>query len=350
MVKKTSLLVNLGMVALLGLVPLRVSRNLEGLVNRAEATILRVGGGEGDYPTLQSAINAAAPYDSVLVRDGTIGWSENPRYIDHLPIQINGSQNHGGNLTIMSEHGREYTRIDNWNYAAGVVWVANVNDVVVQGFSIDGRYSPYTLSGAYVGIECRYSSQVRISDCYPFNTGNKAINSLNSHLLVEDSKIQVDAPAGRGVANTNSTDSIIRRNYFTVGPTAFSYITADGDTIAFNAIDPTSTAELYDNTYDVPPHGGGTLVDPPWRAVIDYGPANIHATTEVITPYHEEIQYLRDYGTPEQQAAYNCPAITDIHDIPGRGLVDLFGIQTSVGEGDRYSEPSSWGGIKTIYK
>ena len=61
-----------------------------------------------------------------------------------------------------------------------------------------------------------------------------------------------------------------------------------------------------------------------------------------------EIDFLRTYGTPEEQAAYNCPVITDYHDNPSLGFVDLFGVQTSVA--NPYSTPSSWGGLKIEYK
>jgi|SRR3989344_478780 len=342
--RKASLFAGLGLASLLSLAPIK---GIEHIVNNADANVLVVGGGSGEYPTLQSAINAAAPSDTVLARDRVFGRSENPLYVEYFPIIIDGNtQAHGGNLTIMSEHGRDYTEMENWDGAYILVSIQNVGDgLLLKGFSIDGQFSPSTDSGGLVGIDIRYASPI-ISECSIFNS-EKTIYGLDSDFTLQDSDvITVYAPSGRGVVASNYSNPTISRNHFMFGQGTLPSFTYFVEPAIHLATDLTTTPELNSNIFDGPPET--SLTPALWEAIRVYGPIGFSAENETITPYATEIDFLRTYGTLEEQANYNCPAITDYHDDPSLGFVDLFGIQTSVES--PYSTPSSWGGLKTEYK
>ena len=354
--KKASLLARLGAAAFLALAPIKAdfSRGLENIVENAEARIIHVGGGSGYYPTLQSAINAAAPSDTVLIPDGTIGWSPNPLYRDTFPITIDGqTQAHGGNLTIMSEHGRDHTTLQNWNDSGLVMEIRNVgSNSTIQGFSVDGQWSPSSSTGAHLGLQIWGTSSPIIKNCSFYGTEVTNFYTRDSSApLIQNCDIIVGTSFGRGVEiGFNSSPAIIE-NHFMTSPTALSSFIATQDTIAYIAIGEDANPIVQGDTYDQPGGGGALLVDSiPWRAILNYSPHNISAITEIITPYQTTIDALRTSGTPEQQAAYNCPAITDVHDVSGIGLVNLFGFRTSVPSVQPHYTSSSWGRLKTEYK
>ena len=74
-----------------------------------------------DYPTIQEAINAASPGDTIIVREGT--------YYENLVVNVSG-------IVLRSEMGAEKTIIDG-NFTGTVVEIS-ANNVTIEGFTIKG--------------------------------------------------------------------------------------------------------------------------------------------------------------------------------------------------------------------
>ncbi len=84
-----------------------------------------------DYPTIQQAVDAALPGDTIIVRDGT--------YVENIFV-------HTPNLTIKSESGPENCIVqspDKW-----VPFVVGVDYTIISGFTIENGSAGITFESA----------------------------------------------------------------------------------------------------------------------------------------------------------------------------------------------------------
>ncbi len=109
---------------LIGLSAVGLSASMEGIITVCPIETLAC-----DYQTIQAALNAAQPGDTILVAPGT--------YTEQLILK--------SNLTLKASHGPEVTLITATN--GPIVSGDNVVSVTVQGFSISGQNPVTTVVG-----------------------------------------------------------------------------------------------------------------------------------------------------------------------------------------------------------
>ena len=143
-----------------------------------------------NYPTIQAAVNAASPGDTIIVRDGT--YTENVNvYKDHL--------------TIQSENGAEVT----------IVQAANPNDHVFEVTADYVNISRFTVKGVgYGGIYLNGSYSNHVEHC---NISANVIqgNSDGIHLRYSSSNTLVANAAssnGRAIYLLLSPNNILNNN------------------------------------------------------------------------------------------------------------------------------------------
>ena len=115
-----------------------------------------------DYPTIQQAINAAIPADTVYVRAGT--------YYEHVTI--------GKSLTLQGED-RETTIIDG-GATGKVVTAVSTSNVTVSGFTVRNGGSSSQGYDKDAGIALRYTSYSLISDCIVTSNGLNGLYAYQS--------------------------------------------------------------------------------------------------------------------------------------------------------------------------
>jgi len=187
------------------------------------ATDIFVGPGE-TYTTIQSAVIAANPFDTIIVRDGT--------YTENVNVDVN-------NLTIRSENGSESTIVQATNPNDHVFEVI-ADSVTVSGFSVNGateyrrdgirllnvehcNLSDNKVTNNYNGIVLEYSSNNTVtgnnvstnnwigvflkgpSSNNNTVTGNNVSNNRNGILLYSSSN---DNILTGNTANSNDVDGI----------------------------------------------------------------------------------------------------------------------------------------------
>lgn len=166
-----------------------------------------------DYPTIQSAINAATNGDIVIVAPDSIHGGPYYENIDFM----------GKSIVVMSEEGPESTTIDGQR-SGSVVTFANGEGIgsILKGFTItngDGVYQPPFYQGA--GIWCSNASPTiehniitRNFDLEPSRTlqGGGIYCSGSSARIKHNIITQNEAEAGAGICVRDSTDLIINNN------------------------------------------------------------------------------------------------------------------------------------------
>ena len=199
---------------------------LPALVGKVEASPVTIYVPD-DYPTIQAAVDAASPSDTIIVRDGT--------YTENIDIDKD-------HLTIQSENGAEVT----------IVQAANPNDSVfevtsdyvnINGFTMKGAHTCYAGIFIYhagycnifnnicenngLGIWLGYSDNnilhgnVMVLNRYNFGVGGDSyVNNIDSsntvdgrpiYYLVDVDHRVIDAATNAGyVAVVNSTDIIVK--------------------------------------------------------------------------------------------------------------------------------------------
>jgi len=117
-----------------------------GVANAEPATIYV----PDDYTTIQAAVNAANPGDSIIVRDGT--------YIENINVNKNS-------LTIRSENGANVTTVRAAN-PNDHVFEVKANRVQITGFNVKGLTGPVVeeAAGIYLSGET-YHCRVSDNDC-----------------------------------------------------------------------------------------------------------------------------------------------------------------------------------------
>jgi parallel beta-helix repeat protein len=128
-----------------------------------------------DYSTIQAAVDAASPGDTIIVRDGT--YTEN--------IDVNTD-----NLTIQSENGAEATIVQAAN-SEDHVFEVTADYVQIGGFTVRGTYKPEGQnSGIYLDkVNYCNISQNRVSDnrlgitVYDSSNNTLASNTVSDNIF-----------------------------------------------------------------------------------------------------------------------------------------------------------------------
>jgi parallel beta-helix repeat protein len=166
-----------------------------------------------DYPTIQAAVDAASPGDTIIVRDGT--------YIEN--VDVNKS------LTIRSENGAEVTIVQAAN-PNDPVFEVRVNYVSISGFTVKGatgtsgiylnsaNYSEISnnkLSDNNWGIHLLAANNNKINNCTVYGSERGIYLEHSSHNVVENCTLQ--GPGGEEgqsfgiwIEYEESTDNLIK--------------------------------------------------------------------------------------------------------------------------------------------
>ncbi|AKB25407.1 cell surface protein [Methanosarcina sp. MTP4] len=140
------------------------------LISVTDASLLYVDDdGTADFSSIQAAVDAASPYATIIVRNGT--YTEN--------VDVDRA------LTIISESGPEYTEVKAANPKDSVFYVT-ADGVNISGFSVSGgsellSSSTYSTAGIwlYEVRDCNISGNVLSDNCcgiYVISSGNCTLN------------------------------------------------------------------------------------------------------------------------------------------------------------------------------
>ena len=141
-----------------------------------------------DYSTIQAAVNAASPGDTVIVRDGT--------YIENVDV----NKDH---LTIRSEHGAEVTIVQAAN-SRDYVFEVSADYVNIDGFMVTGAV------GSYSGIYLNNVQHCNISNQRVWQNGHGiVIGYSNSNRIVSNA---LNSNVYSGINMLHSTSNIIQGN------------------------------------------------------------------------------------------------------------------------------------------
>jgi hypothetical protein len=156
------------------------------------------------YPTINAALDASGPGDTVLVAPGTYTEAETrgtpPFQITSLAFLVDG-------VTLVSEAGPSSTTLDLSQAVivkAGIVVVGGhlSQPVTVEGFTLTG--TPAAVMGGR-GMDFQVCQQVTVRNCIFLGTG-VAISPYASTTSVIDCEFyDCDALGGGAIASTNST-------------------------------------------------------------------------------------------------------------------------------------------------
>ncbi|AKB28336.1 hypothetical protein MSSIT_1617 [Methanosarcina siciliae T4/M] len=130
---------------------------------------LYVGGGSGNYTTIQAAVDNASPGDTIIVYPGT--------YTEVIDVDV-------ANLTIRSLSGNpDDTIVRTFSPSHNFKVIAN--NVTISGFNITGE-------GYYTGV---------------FITGVSGVNIINNKFSGNDCAIQMESSGGCNLINNTVSDS-----------------------------------------------------------------------------------------------------------------------------------------------
>ncbi len=162
---------------------------------------LYVGPGE-TYTTIQAAVDAASPGNTIIVRDGT--YTEN--------VDVNKS------LTIQSENGATSTTVQAANSSDHVFHVT-ADNVTIIGFTVTGANTNYS-AGIYLGISfgngvdyCTISNNtasnnyggIRLQDSNNNTITNNTANSNSDYGIMLANSANNNIIAGNTTSNNNSS-------------------------------------------------------------------------------------------------------------------------------------------------
>jgi hypothetical protein len=202
------------------------------VVGSAPAATLRV---PADYPTIQAAIDASSPDDTVLVAPGT--------YLEMVSIT------HA--ITLLSEAGAEVTTIDAQGQGQGpgpVIFVHRFTGrVIIQGFRITGgdwdHNDPLATPGGgiYSGTsEPELIIRENIVEYNESELSTGGINAAGRNVRVDDNIIQYNNLAGGEAARTAVTvQELASFSRNTVRHNGFGQ--SDSYTVLLQALDPPSS-------------------------------------------------------------------------------------------------------------
>ncbi len=105
-----------------------------------------------DYATIQAAIDAAQPGDTVLVADGTYRGPGN-RDIDFLGKAITVQSEHGAATCIIDCQGSEADAHRGWYFHSGETAAS-----ILAGFTVRNGWAPGSLDATGGGIYCEDAS------------------------------------------------------------------------------------------------------------------------------------------------------------------------------------------------
>ena len=169
-----------------------------------------------DYPTIQEAINAASPGDTIVVREGT--------YYENLVVNVSG-------IVLRSEMGTEKTIIDG-NFTGTVVEIS-ANNVTIEGFTIKGgglnafglsvissnntTIHGNNITNNYYGIDLWYSSNNTIYGNNITNNGwsIRLYYSSNNEIYGNNIENSIDYFGQAGIYLENSSGNKIYGNNIT---------------------------------------------------------------------------------------------------------------------------------------
>jgi photosystem II stability/assembly factor-like uncharacterized protein len=154
------------------------------------ASVAKVGGEASviyvpdDYPTIQVAVDAASPGDTIIVRDGT--------YIENVDV----NKDH---LTIKSENGAGKT----------IVQAANPNEHVFKVRASYVNINGFTVKGAGIGVMSSFSCTIASNSIYSGEDHNGIeINFGGYHTIINNSI----TGSKRGIALFGTHDCTIYKN------------------------------------------------------------------------------------------------------------------------------------------
>jgi parallel beta-helix repeat protein len=150
----------------------------------AASTIIRV---PNDYPTIQGAVDAATPGDTILVANGT--------YHERVTLYKDG-------LSLLGENPKA-TIIDS-DFTDQPIWITG-NNIYLGGFTM--RY------GARCGIYLDQASNISLVGNIVADNSYQGIESINSkNTLIKENTIQNNGQSG--ILLSSSNDTIIYHNNF----------------------------------------------------------------------------------------------------------------------------------------
>lgn len=176
----------------------------------ADSTTHYVNAGE----SIQDAINAASPGDTIVVNAGT--------YVENLTI--------GKELTLQSADGPEDTTIESTSSAGTTVAISSASGVTIDGFTVtSGTYgvtvttcnsvtlTNLTILGGSNGIRLNHLlSDIAIRDCTITDTTSGGIYKDNAHGLTgfEVDRVTINASSGAGIllGDTNANAAYVVRD------------------------------------------------------------------------------------------------------------------------------------------
>jgi len=140
--------------------------------------------GSGDYTTIQAAVNASLPGDTIQVKNGTYGGTliaASNTGTQALPITIINFSGH----TPVIEGGKYTTQ----GGLPGFRVKANAEWYIIDGFEIRNSRSGFRMEGAHHTIRNNYIHDVEQQGIFGISIFDKA-NSDANNLLIEDNVIE----------------------------------------------------------------------------------------------------------------------------------------------------------------
>lgn len=167
--------------------------------------------GTGDYPTIQAAVEAASPGDSILLADGVFAGSGN-RDIDLSDRQVVIASASGVPEHCIVDCGGSYEEQHH-----GFLCLSNVDSsTVLGGFTIRGAYAKSTYNWSGGGILCDGTSPtvngMRFVNNMAAHNGGAICCTNGSQTVIEEchfAQNQMDGGKGSGVASLNAQVRVV---------------------------------------------------------------------------------------------------------------------------------------------
>jgi parallel beta-helix repeat protein len=198
-------------IALVGLMIGAMLGGLPALVSQAEASPATIYVPD-DYPTIQAAVNAASPDDTIIVRDGT--------YTENLDV----NKDH---LTIQSQNGAESTIVEAANPDDHVFEVEG-DYVSISGFTVQSATGVNKVGILLTGNYCDISNVIALNNYFGIYLSVSSHNTLINNVVLNN---WAGIWLGRSSSN-NLASNTLSDNDFNFGITggSLSHFTQDIDT------------------------------------------------------------------------------------------------------------------------